>query len=522
MKKFFYLIVSLCVISLLWVGMVWFAGKLSSDRWEMVFNQTNEYLSSHQTSESIYKLEWKQTAQSLTNTEYKIYLREFESAEAKKPIKQITLLQNIEHGLFPISELTQFNFSPIWNVATFTLPSNNIPKELIERAPELKSSPLASMTVKVGLNQSIDIKGELLPFIFKSENYPFQFDGGNFSAAISEQSKLDELNIHLNRVNVTGRSPWIPIGHIIQNFAEHTQSQQPHNLKFDQLDFTLLPNTIRQDGIPHAKIDVNNLEFKIYNYPILDFKKLTYDINEVEHNNFVDLENSFLLDDLHLYGLIAGSGEATFVTLHKTNDEAITFYKSLAGIFYDDQFKRKDISEAPSFNEFMNDLGELITKLAKNPGYQIVPFKWTTESGELTAKTELIFSHDATVVSNNDSPFSNINSFYLDIEADRGVIPELVTIYDQLSGIDKQIAFEKNKQLLDDNIRVLSNFGVIDLQDNKVDFTFSYGENLFGLNGVIYSQSQFIEYLSILSTLQRGLISSSNLIEINDLLNKAK
>lgn len=525
MKKLIYSLLFLSVLLGLSYIFGLYANHIAKLKIDQLIVSTNDFIETHPNLFKNNKINITsvQTDSSLFSSTQRIsVIYKDETNDTQQKTVNIDVL--VEYGFFPLSNLKGFNFSPVLAKLTADLPATIFDRELLIREQNNKNAPLANIVLSVDLSKVFTLDANIFPFTYNTPNLPIQFGGANFNMLLSADNVINNLNISANKTDIRLNSPWIPSGHIIDEVVKTLNNNPRHNFKFDSFSMKYVTNPNNSNFYLGEKmIDIKNFSFNILEYPILSSGEFKFKQGEIQRDNITEIESIINLDTLKIYGLDIGTGEATFTSLHRSLNDVKIFYEKVFNIFKENQLKRTDINPTPSIETFLTSLENIFATLQLNPGYRIMPFKWKNKAGNLSITNEVIFTNSLSYEQNVDvSPYKNVNVFYIDLIADSGVIPMFMTHIDQINGIEKSVALEKNQKLVDSNINLLISSGLLLPDNNRLRFTFSYMNNTYTLNGISYTKNQILEFISLISLRQNGLLSSDNLIKLNNYLSNTR
>ncbi|SES83194.1 DUF945 family protein [Thorsellia anophelis] len=526
MKKIFFTLLFLIVLISAYLGFSFYSSVIAKQKLLTLIEQVNVDLSEnkHIPPNLSISLNHRELENNLLSSQHRIIVSIVPKSELNLPsnqqnLKRYNLDLTIESGPFPTSNLVQFDFTPLLSKYTLEIPPSVFDRAFLNRPADIaRTDPIAVMTFSSSFNRNISVSGNFLPFEYSQPKMPIKFNGGNVNFSISAHDIISNLTMNLEDVDIKLNSPWIPSGHIIDAIVSQSNISPRHHFKFSSFSFKYLANPAHNDfNLGDKELNITNFKFNISKYPILGMDNFELKQNEIQRENITEIENALLLDNLIIYGLNFGSGDLTFISLHRSFQDAINFYTNAFNFIVSEESNRTTINPDPSIDSFLASLESIFRSLEDNPGYQISPLNWRNSQGEITINSEVLFASNLSYNSSNNttSPYKNINVFHLDIAAAKGVLPQLITHIDQIMGIEESVAMSKNSQLVDNNIGLLVNSGVIMLNDNTVRFTFSYANNSYVLNGIPYSRNQILEFISLVSLRQSGLLSPANLIKLN-------
>ncbi|MFC0179105.1 DUF945 family protein [Thorsellia kenyensis] len=532
MKKFTFISIFILILFSAYFGFGYYANHVSKQKIEDTSEKINVFLSSDKRITSLNKTITLKTSLEEKSLFKSVYKLTFEISDNnanpndRNARKRLTLNLTSENGLFPLSNLKNFNFSPVVNKMTLEFPANLLSKDFLDRGDVDKSVPLADILFTTRFDESIHIKASIRPLKYTDQKFPFTFDGGIIELSLNDKT-ISSFAAELNNLDAKFNSPWIPIGHIIDNVIKQTEESTRHHFKFKRikLNYTINPSTLNF-FTSKKSFEVEDFSFAILQYPILKFSNFFLDQEQIDRSNIIEIENNFKLSDLNTYGLNMGSGHSTFISLHRNFEAVDTFYNSIISDIKLGKYIRTTLNTELSLTDFIFSAQALTRRLVSNPGYQIIPFQWKNSLGTLTINSELIFSNPLTysLVSNpngqinNQQAYDKINSFHIDVSSENGMLPYLMTQIDQINGIEQLVAKEKNNLIVEKNIDLLINTGIITRQNDLINFAFSYTNDRYVLNGVAYTRDQFLEFISLVSLRQTGLISPENLIRLNEFI----
>ncbi|APG50025.1 TPA: YdgA family protein [Providencia stuartii] len=365
MKKSLVAVGVIVAIGAVWCGASWYTGSKVESELNYMIEDTNSFIKVNAPSSGLqFKVE--NFKRGLFSSQANIVIS---SVYSTGPEESLVFNTDIEHGPFPLSQLSKFNLMPKLGAAHIELANNESTKELFEIT---KGKPFISGTAVVGYGQSVDANLDLLPVEFTKEKSNISFNG--LKLLFNASSDFNEIEATLNTDNL-----------LIQN-ADKSEEMMLKGLKLtsnltkSEHDFYIG----KQDFvIENANVNIPEVKFS--------FKNLVMTSDSALEKENIKGSFTYSIDDLVALDQNLGSGKVV-ISIDKLDAKALgEFVKQ-----YNSALAEGIASGNPTAageKIAMKMMKETLPEMLKNqPTFSISPLYWKNSAGQTTTDLSMTFN----------------------------------------------------------------------------------------------------------------------------------
>ncbi len=484
MKKSLVVTGIIMILAAAWTAASWYTGKLIEQRMTDLVAAANTHIKAYfpDTSITLTAQDYQRGIFS-SSVRYLIGTETHDSAQVLPvPGDEITVIEVIDHGPFPLTQLKKFTIIP--HMATVHLVLDNTP--MVKKWFDITGgqSPIrADARISYNGNTSFDIT--LIPMDYQTDTLNIQFSGAVFQVQRSNDVPNLILTAHSDSVALTAKN--------------HENKTETLMIKGIVLNSARKPGKFNVD-LGDDQLDINQLIMNVDGNDTATLNGFHLKMNLDETDQYLNGQLNYALDALQLRGNDFGSGKLA-INVDKLDGQAT---QQLISAFHQHIMQFVQQNENP--DALLAQLDELLISkfpafLNTNPTVKIAPLSWKNSQGESTLTLGITFTDEGKTdfaPSQQSHPgFQMVKNLDMTLNIPMAMARELVAQTARLRGHDE----EESQKLAAQQVQGLSALGqLFKLTVNKDDTITSsvqYADNQAELNGQKIPLQEFFDLFNV-------------------------
>lgn len=478
-----------------WTGASWYTGKLIEQHMGDMLTNVNLQIKKQLPDTSI-KLVAKdyQRGTFSSHVRYMLHTDGNESSKTLlKPADEITIIQTISHGPFPLDQLKKLNLIPKMASVHSTLDNTPTMKRIFEITGG-KSPINVDSRISYSGDASSDVV--IIPFDYQKDHLTIKFSGLALKADVSKD---------MRDVMLTGKSDSLMISAKDQGDEKNQEgSTEQITLKGIALNSTHKLGKFDLT-IGDQQLDINHLAINIDGKDTTALTGLHLKAHVGETDKYLNGKITHSIDSLNLHGNEFGSGKF-IVNFDRLDGQAL---KQLADSYNQhimqslQQDKNVDSDKWPTqlIELFMSKLPAL---LQANPTFSIAPLSWKNSKGESTFTLNMELNDPVSPTTTGQGQDKLSIQYVKNVDAMLNIpitmATELTTQTAKLQGYSEEESQKMAQQQVQGLAAMGQMFKLTTNKDGAISSNFHYADNQVELNGQKMSLAEFINLFSLFDT----------------------
>ncbi|WP_369790765.1 YdgA family protein [Rouxiella sp. WC2420] len=479
MKKSLVAVSVIVVLGAAWTGASWYTGKQLEDNMGAAIDAANAQIQAHYPNSGA-KVVYQDYQRGLFSSHVRFVVQPSGNSTENllKPGEEISLIETIDHGPFPLAQLKKFNLIPSAASVHSELENTPTVKNLFDLTQG--KSPVSADT-RVGYSGDTASVINVLPLSYEKNNSKLEFAGGTINLDVANEMKKVNIdtkigNLAFTSPNQLGQLEKVAISGINVKSETHLGQSQ---LYIGDGDLSTDNINVNIDGKDAAQL----VGMKVHS-----------NFNEEQQNLKGQLDYS--VDALKIQGADFGSGKLT-VKLDKLNEQALkqftdTYNQQAMQLMQQADKLTPEIYQQQAVALLVSNLPIL---LKGSPSITIDPLSWKNSKGESTFTLKLDLKDPAAGNGQAQTEDQLISQLVNNVDA-KLTIPldmatEMTTQTAKVEGYSGDDAEKLAKQQVQGLAAMGQMFKITTLQDNAITSSFHYADNQVDLNGQKMTLQQF-------------------------------
>lgn len=467
MKKSLVAVSLIAVIGAAWSGASWYTGKLIEQQMATVVANANQWLKEYLPDTGV-KLSVENYRRGIFSSQLR-YVLHNEALGMQATGDKVTSLITIDHGPFPLSQLTHFNLLPAMATVHAELENTPVINTLFELAKG--KSPITSDT-RIAYSGDISSVVDMLPLDHQQGEYRLTFSGAKLTLGISHDMKDVRLDFNADGLDFADKTH---SRFVLRGLAWNSDTRK------NPFDFRLGTQSLA----------VKQLQVLTPQTGAVELEGITISSQTDGKDNYLNGQADYRINALKIKGHDLGSGQLRM----NVNNVDATVLKAFI-----DFYNRESINLLQQYEGTRQQLAKLVEQntpllLKGYPTLSIAPFSWKNSQGEASFSFNLDLQ-EALQTGTAASPEQQLTQAIKRLEAHL-TIPEAMATeasaqLSQLQGASVQQAQAMAPQQVQGLVAMAQQFNLLTQKDAVIGSSLRYADNQVELNGNKMSLQAFI------------------------------
>lgn len=455
MKKSVIAVSVIVAMGAAWVGASWYTGKLIEQRITHVVALGNSQLQT-QLPNAVVKLSVENYQRGIFSSQVRYVLRSTASNSDDALLKndqEIALIESIDHGPLPLSELKQFHLIPSLAWAHTELENTSVVNKLFEIT---KGKSLFGAETRILFNGSSSTAINFIPLDYTDGRSTVKFDGATLHA---------DIDRHINALKLNGDSGSLDI-------SQRNAKGQIEQLTIKKMAVNLDSNKGQLDlNLGKHDLAMNDVAINIDGKESLFVQDINMASQVDESGNNINVQLNYLLNNLKIQGNELGS-LGLLIKLKNLDGQGVKEFGEQYG---------KNSSQISTI-ALLNNLPLL---LKGNPSISIEPLSWKNTKGEstLAMNVDLVASPNETMMPALYELGQAINKIDVNLNVPMPMLTEVMTQLAKLRNHDAVQAEAEAKKQANQLAKIGLGSGFTVMKDDVLSTGIQYANGKITLNG---------------------------------------
>jgi len=467
MRKSLVAVSIIAVLGVAWSGASWYTGKLIEQRMETLVANANQQLKEYLPDMGV-KLSVENYRRGIFTSQVR-YVLKADGTDKERSGDEVASLVTIDHGPFPLSQLTRFNFLPAMASLHAELENTPVLKPLFDATKG--KSPIASNT-RIAYNGDISSAVDMLPLDYQQDAYRLTFSGAKLAADISHDLKNIRLDFNTDNLEIADNNQ----GKIVLHGVT-CQSDTKKN----PLDFKLGTQFL---GVKQLQVVGDAQDVLVEGFTMAS--------RTDDKNDYLNGQFDYGVSALKIHGNDLGSGQLK-LKVNNVNAKAVKAFIE----FYNQQ----SLNLLQQYEATQQQLAKLVEQnmprlLKGYPTLSIAPLSWKNSQGEATFSFNLDLQEllqTGTVAAPLDQQLTQaIKRLEAHLTIPETMATETAAQLAQLQGATPRQAQAMAPQQVQGLVAMAQKFNLVTQQNGVIDGNFHYADNQVDLNGNKMSLQAFM------------------------------
>lgn len=467
MKKSLVAVSIIAVLGAAWSGASWYTGKLIEQQMATVVANANQQLQ-NKLPDTGFILSIENYRRGIFTSQVR-YVLHNEDRAIQAPGDKVVAFATIDHGPFPLNQLTRFNLLPTMASVHAELENTPVINTLFELAKG--KSPITSDT-RIAYSGDISSVIDMLPLDHQQGEYRLTFSGAKLTLGISHDMKDVRLDFNAGDLDFADKT------HsrlVLRGLAWNSDTRK------NPFDFRLGTQSLA----------VKQLQVLTPQTGAVELEGITISSQTDGKDNYLNGQADYRINALKIKGHDLGSGQ---LRMNFNNVDA-TVLKAFI-----DFYNRESINLLQQYEGTRQQLAKLVEHnlpllLKGYPTLSIAPFSWKNSQGEASFSFTLGLQ-EALQTGTAASPEQQLTQAIKRLEAHL-TIPEAMATETsaqlaQLQGASVQQAQAMAPQQVQGLVAMAQQFNLLTQKDAVIGSSLRYADNQVELNGNKMSLQAFI------------------------------
>jgi uncharacterized protein YdgA (DUF945 family) len=473
MKKSLVAVSVIVVLGAAWTGASWYTGKQIQQHMDQVMDNANSQLSTYNAG---LKLSITDYQRGLFSSRVHMTLRSANAnknaadATAAQTPEEISVIETIDHGPFPTTQLKKLNLLPSMASVHSELVNNATVKPLFDLT---QGKSLISVDTRIAYNGNTTSSVQIIPVSYDKDGTKINFSGGSLDLELSQD--LQSIKIDSNIDNLT-----------INTATENGQAA----------NVTLSGVSLKGDShMGKFQIGMGNQELAIKQLAVKSDDKQNATINGLkissqssENDKTIASNIIYSFDSLNVLGNDFGSSKLS-IKLENLDGQAI---KQVSETYHQQFMNMVRQGNSENLQAEQQILATAIEStlpafLKANPVISIAPFSWKNAKGESTFNVSVTLKDGYSATTPAKTMDEQLARFVSKIDAKLNIpvdmASEVSTQMAKLQGASGADAEKAAKEQVQALAAMGQMFKVTTLKNEVISSSFHYSDNQVELNG---------------------------------------